>query len=289
MPDNWGDDFGGDWDLDGGELFLDDELDPQDDWEAEDEWDDEAAVGTVGDQQNDVYAFGDHHLDGGASRDLSLRNDGTRYDEPAPAGGGGEDQPASHIDDAGRSQWMSWDAWDVGTAFALGGWVLDQHAERVGRQLRAALTEAGTSTAGAPRSAPHPPPPSGVRYEAGAGTLTGGNPLDPRRLYGELLAATAHGRGLMLQAEGKTTTGGRVVLVVSSVPGSVGPGLWVVAEQHPGGFAASRLTPVFQADPSGAVAVFATDLAVEAADAVVWACQRVGIEPTDLIVARRAI
>lgn len=285
MPDDWDDEFGDDWDLDGDELFLDDELDSHDDWEVEP--DPGHAVGFGTDDPAEEEGWG---LAAAGAGELGVHEGvGMWSDEPAATGGGGV--PAGQGAAAGSGERMSWDAWDVGVAFGLGGWMLDRHAEQVGEQVRAALAEAGTHVrAGdALRSAPHPPPPTGLRYQAGAGTLATGDRLDPGRVYAELLAATSHARGLLLQAEGHTPAVGRAVVIISAVPGSAGPGLWVVAEQHPYGFAASRLVPVFQADASGGFAVFATDVVLEATEAVVWACRREGIEPTDLTVTRRSV
>lgn len=62
---------------------------------------------------------------------------------------------------------MGWSAWDVGTVFALGGWLADHHAENTARQVAAALAEHGSGRgATQPLGAAHPPPPS---------------PLPPRR------------------------------------------------------------------------------------------------------------
>jgi hypothetical protein len=284
MPDDWGDDFDGDWDLDGHEMVLDDELefdefglddevDPEP--EAED-WDEPGGFGALGIDDDaeldelDSMAVGESWSTGGGGAGVSAPSGGV-------AGGGG----------AGER--MSWSAWDVGVAFAMVGWMLDQHAEQIGREIRSALAASSLPAADAgPRGAPHPPPPSGIAYRSGAEQHRVGDPLSISWLYSELAAASTHGRDLLLQAGGEGPGGGRLVLVVSVVPGSAGPSLWVVAEQHPGGFAASRLVPVFQADASGGFAVFATDHASEAADAVAWACGREGISSASLRVDRHS-
>lgn len=50
----------------------------------------------------------------------------------------------------------------------------------------------------------------------------------------------------------------------------------------------ARLLPVFQRDPSGGLATFATDDAAEAADAVAWACARENVAPGQLETVRRS-
>lgn len=298
MPDDWGDDLDGDGDLAGDEMVLDDELEfddlgldePEgttDDWSAHgldavdplDPFDDEIDDGDgLGD--GELGAFGAVHADDHvAVEDIAAGGGGS-------SGGGGGTGASSQ----GAGAAMTWSAWDVGTVFAMGGWMLDRHAEQIGREVRAALASSAhaPSAQAGPRGAPHPPPRSGEAYGAETGWHRPGERLRLGRLYADLTTAHAHQQPLLLQAEGGTSAGGRLVLVISVVPGSAGPSLWVVAEQHPGGFAASRLVPVFQADASGAFAVFATDHATEAADAVAWACGREGIAPSWLTVTRRA-
>jgi hypothetical protein len=204
----------------------------------------------------------------------------------APAGAGGSGAAAGGAGDGG----LSWSAWEVGTVFALGGWLADHHAAAVGRQVRDALAAgAGQRAAGGarPRGAPQPAPPSGVRYATATGSVRLGEPLDAAALCAELAAAGRAGRDLLLQAEGCGPGGGALVLVISAVPSSAGPGFWIVAEEHRGGFSASHLVPVFQPERQGGLAVFASDLAEEAADAAVWACGRAGVALTDLRVTQR--
>ena len=278
MPDDWGDDFDGDWDLDGDEMMLDDEL----------EFEDELGFGTE-EPDDDWDVHGMDETEAGVFDDAELDEFEPTVGSPGAAapGGGGGGSPGDRETRGGGEQ-MSWSAWDVGTVFAMGGWMLDQHAEQVGSEVRAAL--ASSPTAAAPRpgplGAPNPPPPSGLAYGTEEGELRVGDPLVLRWLYSQLTAAQASGRDLLLQVEGTGPGGGPLVLVISVVPETGGPSLWVVAEQHPGGFAASRLVPVFQADASGHVAVFATDLPAQAVDAVAWACSREGVETSSLTVTR---
>jgi hypothetical protein len=206
------------------------------------------------------------------------------------AAGRGDDLLTARTVQVEQGRGMTWSAWDVGAVFALGGWLLDQHAAQIGAEVRQALTEAGSlrSPEGRLRGAPHPAPPSGHRYGSEAGTLEVGGPLLPGLVYAETRAASAAGRGLLVQAEGSSPAGGRLVLVVSVVPSTGGPQLWVVAEERPDGFSAARLLPVFQRDPSGGLAIFATDDPGELADAVVWACARENVAPELLDVVRRA-
>ena len=184
---------------------------------------------------------------------------------------------------------MTWSAWDVGVVFGLGGWLLDHHAAQVGQQIRDALAEAGTdtSTTPTPRGAPYPPPPSGNLYRADASQQNIGAHLDQGRLYGELVTTNTHDRDLLIEAEGQTPTGGKVVVAISFVALSAGPRMWVVVEMHPDGFSAARLAPVFQCDAQARLLYFATDSAVEAVDAVAWACHREGVEVSALTVTRR--
>jgi hypothetical protein len=184
---------------------------------------------------------------------------------------------------------MAWNAWDVGTVFALGGWLADHHAEQTARQVAAALAERGTAAPAVegPRGAAHPPPASGIRYGAVPGTLTVGDGCDPGVLFAELQAASSAGHDLMLWLQGPGGATGPVSLVISAVPRTGGPQLWVVAEEAISGFAAGRLVPVFEPEPHGRLALFATDHPHEAVDAAVWACQRAGVTLDGLTVTER--
>jgi hypothetical protein len=283
VPDDWGDEFGGDWDLEGDEMLLDDELELDEELEHDEE--------TSADHYWDVHGIDE--LEGTWDLEEVDELGSASGGDAAPVGGGGGDGGAAWGGAGGRAttgERMSWSAWDVGFAFGLGGWLLDQHAEQVGREVRAALAHSSTppATHPGPRGAPHPPPPSGQAHGTDAGTHGVGDPLRLGWLHSELADASVRSGDLLLQAEGDGPGGGRLVLVVSAVPGSAGPSLWVVAEQRPGGFAASRLVPVFQADGSGGFAVFATDLAGQAVDAVAWACAREGVRPESLTISRRS-
>ena len=174
---------------------------------------------------------------------------------------------------------MGWSAWDVGTVFALGGWLADHHAERTAQQVAAALAErnVGRPASDSPLGAAHPPPSSGYPYEGAVGALRVEDAIEQGALFAELSAADAHGRDLMIQAEGPVDGDRRLVVIISAVPWSSGPRFWVVAEDHPGGFSPSRLIPVFEPSADSGVAIFATDLAHEAVDAAVWACGREGV------------
>ena len=67
------------------------------------------------------------------------------------------------------------------------------------------------------------------------------------------------------------------MLIISAVPFSSGPRLWVVAGEHTGGFRATRLIPVFEPEGSIGAGIFATDHPTEAVDAAAWACRREGL------------
>jgi hypothetical protein len=184
---------------------------------------------------------------------------------------------------------MGWSAWDVGTVFAIGGWMADQHADRTARQVAAALAERDISrpAGGRPLGADQPPPASGFRYDTAAPPLVVGAALAQGSLFADLHRATTTGADLMIQAQGPGGPDGALLLVISAVPSSSGPRLWVVAEEHPGGFSATRLVPVFVPERNAGLAVFATDHATEAADAAAWACGREGVALDRLTVTHR--
>jgi hypothetical protein len=272
MPDDWDD-----WDELGFEVD-----DPFDHADLDEEEELEASFGNADGDAWDPDWHDEEILAGGVGADGDVRV------VTAPAGGDGGAGVTSTRTREDRS--VGWSAWDVGAVFALGGWLLDQHAERVGAQVRQALAAQGTSRVpgSAPRGAPYPAPPSGHRYVPGPDAHAVGGPLLPEVVYAETLAASVAGRGLLLQAEGQSPAGGRLVLLVSVVPSTAGPSMWVVAEERPDGFSAARLLPVFQRDQSGGLAIFATDDAAEVADAVAWACARENVAPELLDVVRRS-
>jgi hypothetical protein len=280
MPDGWDD-----WDELGFELddpFDHADLDEEDELEEEAELEDLLVDGDGGGESWDPDWPEEEVLAGGVGADGDVRV------VTAPTGHDGGGAATGTRTGEGRN--VGWSAWDVGTAFALGGWLLDQHAEHVGAQVREALAAQGTARVpgGGPRGAPHPAPPSGHRYVAGSDAHEVGGPLLPGVVYAEAVAASVAGRSLLLQAEGQSPAGGRLVLIVSVVPSTAGPSMWVVAEERPDGFSAARLLPVFQRDPSGGLAIFATDDAAEVADAVAWACARENVAAELLDVVRRS-
>jgi hypothetical protein len=162
----------------------------------------------------------------------------------------------------------------------------DRHADRTAQQIARALSGDGIARpAGATAvGAAHPPPPSGYPYGVARGSLAVGDLVDQGRLFAELDTASTAGRGLMLQAEGPR---GPLLLVLSVVPLSDGPRLWVVAEEREGGFSATRLVPVFLRERNGGLAIFASDHPTEAVDAAAWACQREGSSLARLTVTER--
>lgn len=173
--------------------------------------------------------------------------------------------------------------------FALGGALLDHHAEQVARHVREELLRAGAARSHDHdhRWAPNPAPAHRYRYQPDLVPLAVGDPLEHDRLFRDLGLAIAPDRHLLIQAEGASASGGRLVLVISVLAHPAGPMMWVVAELHPDGFSASRLVPVFQADGSGTMAIFATDYASQASDAVRFACDREGVPTRALTVTRR--
>ena len=215
--------------------------------------------------------------------------DGEETEFVAQFNGGGSTTTEAAARSAAGGGRMGWSAWDVGTVFALGGWLADHHADRTAQQVAAALAEhnIGRPATGSPLGAAHPPPPSGYRYKNAAGTLRVDDPVDPGALFAVLSRAEAGGQDLMIQAEGPTDLDRPLVLIISAVPGSRGPRFWVVAEEHPRGFSPARLIPVFERSADSGVAVFATDHAHEAVDAAVWACDREGVPLQEFHVTHR--
>ena len=273
---------------------MDDDLDDWmfDDWEDEEFDEDVHDLAELEDAEEESFGgFDDVLAEEGVD---DLEGLGTWSDEPDDELGG--------LDDAGvtlgterastattEGERMGWSAWDVGTVFAIGGWMADQHADRTARQVAAALAERDVSrpAGGQPLGAEQPPPTSGFPYDTAAPSLVVGSPLAQGSLFAELHRATTTGSDLVIQAQGPGGPDGTLLLVISAVPSSSGPRLWVVAEEHPGGFSATRLVPVFVPERSARLAVFATDHATEAADAAAWACGREGVSPERLTVTHR--
>jgi hypothetical protein len=267
-----------------------------DDWEMDD-WEEEAFDEDVYDHSEletatgvGVASFGDdvdeEEFDEPWSAAASVEN---AEDSEAFDGDGLAAESVARTDAGGER--MGWSAWDVGTVFALGGWLADHHADRTAQQVAAALAErnVGRPANRAALSAAHPPPPSGYPYRDSVGSLTIEDPVDQGALFAELSRAESRGEDLMIQAEGPVDLDRPLVLIVSAVPGSVGPRFWVVAEAHPGGFNPSRLIPVFERSTEGKVAIFATDHAHEAVDAAGWACEREGVPLHQFHVANRQL
>ena len=267
---------------------------PGDDWELDD-WEDEAF-------DEDVY---DHsQLDLEDTTDAVVDDealDDPEFDVVASSAGtalGGDDEltegglavagvPARPAQLGGSG--MGWSAWDVGTIFALGGWLADHHAANTAEQVGAVLAAHGSGRGDDARTlgAAQPPPSSGYRYDTAAGSLKVGDPLHQGVLYAELAAAVASGRDLMFQARCPSGSDRELVLVISAVPFSSGPRLWVVAEENPGGFKVTRLIPVFEPEGTIGAGIFATDHPSEAADAAAWACRREGLPLEALVVTER--
>ena len=214
------------------------------------------------------------------------------YDEPWSAPAAVEDDEDTELFDGGGSAAaehvarrdtgggrMGWSAWDVGTVFALGGWLADHHAERTAQQVASALAErnVGRPPSGSPLGAATPPPPTGYPYHGAVGALRIEDAVDQGALFAELSGAEARSQDMMIQAEGPVDVDRPLVLIISAVPWSSGPRFWVVAEEHRGGFSSARLIPVFERSAEGGVAIFASDHAPEAVDAAVWACEREGV------------
>ena len=266
-----------------------------DDWEMDD-WEEDAF-------DEDVY---DHsELDTTVDIEVASYDDEAAeeesFDDPwsAPAtidddedtewhgGGSATPEPAVRNDTGGGR--MGWSAWDVGTVFALGGWLADHHADRTAQQVAAVLAERniGRPGGGSPLGAAHPPPPSGYPYQPTNDMLRVEDAVDEGALFAELARAETSRQDLMVQAEGPVDLKRKLVLIISAVPGSAGPRFWVVAEEHAGGFSAARLIPIFERNAENGVGIFATDHAHEAVDAAAWACQREGVPLRDFHVTHR--
>jgi hypothetical protein len=277
----------------------DDDLDDwmMDDWEEEsfdEDVDDHSNFGTFAEVEtasfDDDMEY-DEEFDQVSSVAAAFADDEddeeTEFFAPFDGGGSTATAPAARTPAGGGR--MGWSAWDVGTVFALGGWLADHHADRTAQQVAAALAERNIErpASGTRLGAAHPPPSSGYPYQAAAGTLTVDDPLDQGALFAELVTAEARGQDLMIQAEGPVDLDRTLVLIISAVPGSSGPRFWVVAEEQASGFGATRLIPVFERNAASAVAIFATDHAHEAVDAAAWACQREGLPIHEFHVAQR--
>ena len=273
---------------------MDDDMD--DDWEMDD-WEEEAF-------DEDVYDHSELEMPpeaAVASFDDADEAECEAFDESWSAAIAAEDDEDLELLDGGGSAAtesterthigggrMGWNAWDVGTVFALGGWLADHHAERTAQQIAATLAERNTgrpATGGL--GAAHPPPSSGYPYRDAVGVLSDEDAIDQGALYAELSRAEVRGQDLMLQAERPVDLDRPLVLIISAVPWSSGPQFWVVAEEQRGGFSPARLIPVFEQAQGGGVAVFATDYAHEAVDAAVWACEREGVSLREFHVALR--
>lgn len=252
---------------------------PGDDWELDD-WEDEAF-------DEDVWDHSQLDLEDPAPQEPLDEPD---LDVVTPSAGAalGDDEliaGATAVADTATQSverggaGMGWSAWDVGTIFALGGWLADHHAANTAEQVGAVLAAHGRGRGDGAKllGAAHPPPPSGYPYHTADGTLKVGDLLHPGPLSAELVAAVRAGSDLMIQAESPSGADQALVLIISAVPLSHGPRLWVVAEEHTGGFKATRLIPVFESLPNNGVGIFATDYPSEAVDAAAWACRREGL------------
>lgn len=262
--------------------------DVDDDWEL-DAWEDEAF-------DEDVYDYSDAELE---ADDLGVEDEEEQFAshglvavstndanlvEVAADGG---TAPGLEVRDRSQGDGVGWSAWEVGTIFALGGWLADHHAEEAARRIAEALEEHGRSRpSGRAIGATRVAPPSGHSYVGATGQVEVGGSAEPRLLAADLATADERDRGLMVQLEagGKGRT---LLMILSVVTWSSGPRLWVVAEEHSGGFMASRLLPVFQRAEGGGAAVFATDHVAEAVDAALWAAGREGLSLADFRVAIR--
>ena len=260
--------------------------DAWDDWEEGlaswelDDWEEEAF-------DEDVY-------------DVSLLDDVEEPFDVGLAGGPGQETPVAPADGMpvaaayattrtpqGESP-MTWSAWEVGTVFALGGWLADRHAENTARQVASVLEQRGLGRNDfMPLGAAHPPPASGYVYEDVKASLGVGDRLDALGLYAEMLSADVKRQDLLLRFDQAPGVEGSWVLYVSVVPTSSGPQMWAVAEENRGGFNALRLIPVFERSKTVGAGVFATDHPDEVAEAVVWACHRHGLRPDELVVTER--
>jgi hypothetical protein len=238
-----------------------------------DDWEDQAF-------EEDVYDHSELDL---LDEDVDDHNELDQFD----GGGVATAAPVARTDIGGER--MGWSAWDVGTVFALGGWLADRHAEQTAQQVAEALKKhnTGRTASGSPLGASHPPPASGYPYREAPASLKVENRADPVALFIELSMANLNGQDLMFQLEGPEDLDRPLVLIISAVPMSSGPRFWVVAEAHTGGFSPARLIPVFQRTSDSAVAIFASDYPDEAVDAAVWACGREGVPLEEFHVTHR--
>ena len=293
-----------DWDADDWEL---------DDWEEdsfdEDEWDEtQAHFGTgllgVFDDEEDPDEHDEHDSEergwGWADSTWDSPNDEVE-DEPesgwSGSGGGGAGfarteraagKPGARS--ASRSE-PTVSAWDVGAGFALAGWLLDRHADRIER----AVTDKRHTSGGRDYDAlPAPPPPhpqraaeqpqradpvaapTGGPIDWSAAPLEVGEAVTRSALAVRLAAEAAENSEIALTLEPPTGLPAlRIVVIVTAL--TPPHRLWVVVDEHAEGFATARLLPVFATDGQTRRAIHRTMDPAKAVDAVEWAYAREGV------------
>ena len=144
---------------------------PDDDWELDD-WEDEAFDEDVWDHTQldleeaaeviDEEPFDDPEFDVLASSAGVALGD---HDELTEGGIGVVDTPTRSAERGGAG--MGWSAWDVGTIFALGGWLADHHAATTAEQVGGVLAAhgRGRGEGAKPLGAAHPPRPAAIATE----------------------------------------------------------------------------------------------------------------------------
>ena len=289
-----------DWDEDDWEL---------DDWEEdsfdEDEWDaTQAHLGTgllgVFDEEEDPDDADepDSEERGWGWADTAWDSPGDELEEgPEPwwsgsgAGGAGVARAEeTGARDASRSE-PTVSAWDVGTGFALAGWLLDRHADRIERAVSDQRYAPGDRD---PAALPTPPPPqprppAKQAQRADPVAAPSGGPVDwsaaPLEV-GDAVTRSALAIRLTIEAAEDT----EVALTLEPIAGS--PALrvvvivtaltpphrfWVVVDEHAEGFSTARMLPVFATDGEARRAIHRTVDPAGAVDAVEWAYAREGV------------
>jgi hypothetical protein len=252
------------------DFDFDDEF--LDDWELDD---DEDAEGDG--EPEDVW--------GGLGPGLDEGEGEGEWDlfEPAGGSGGGTAVTAGGDDSGGVN------AWDVGTGFALAGWLLDRHADRiadrVGHQVAARDPNGPVPESRGPRpSSPSSAPSTLAGVDWDASPLRDGEPVTRSRLAVTIALRVGARRDLYLWARhpAAVDTDGEAdfelsVLVQRLAPEHEAPSI-VVRFEDPEGTAPARLADSFSRLGRGpSVMRLCTDTA-DAVNAVQWVLERYSLD-----------
>lgn len=252
-----------------------------DDWEDSDEWGDAdgASPGApdAWEGEDGLHPWFDVEVDGTDIDTVEHVGDGT-VDEPAGVAGADGTR-------AGRGAMMN--PWDVGTAAAIAGWLLDRQAEQIVEGVRAAASAPVPGPPGGhgrPVRRPTPGPP--VDWDAPP--LHPGDVLERSRLAVTIAVRLGANRPLGLDAAPVATAGpvpaqpglDRSALSFTIAVTRIVPDLpvWVMFDDRPRGFRAAELRSTFAGEgPAGRAYCFVA-APEEAVDAVEWGLDRYGLQ-----------